>query len=109
MSARSEMLDCTAGPNWLAAGDAAISVDPLSSQGILFALRSGLAAAQAIEESRAGSRLALPELSRSTRESFDRYLDLRRMHYSREQRWPDSVFWRRRTDRNLQRASGGTG
>ena len=96
MSARSEMLDCTAGRHWLATGDAAVSVDPLSSQGILYALRSGVAAAQAIEECRAGSRFALEELSRSTRHSFDRYWYTRRMYYSRERRWPDSVFWRRR-------------
>ena len=98
MSARSERLDCVAGSNWLATGDAALSVDPLSSQGILFALRSGLAAARAIEECRGGSHFALREWSHSTRRSFDRYWQMRRLHYAREQRWPESVFWRRRRE-----------
>lgn len=102
MSARSEMLDCIAGPNWLATGDAAVSVDPLSSQGIVYALQSGLAAARAIEECRGGSHFALAELSRSTRVSFDRYWHMRRMHYSRERRWPDSVFWRRRCGNDVR-------
>jgi flavin-dependent dehydrogenase len=98
MAARSERLDRMTGPNWLATGDAAVSVDPLSSQGILFALRSGLAAARAIEESYGGSHFALAELSRSTRQRFAQYWQMRRMHYSREQRWLDSVFWRRRRE-----------
>jgi flavin-dependent dehydrogenase len=103
MSARSEILDCMAGPNWLATGDAAVSVDPLSSQGILLALRSGLAAARTIEEWQGGSHFALAEWSRSTRQRFDQYWRMRRMHYSRERRWPDSEFWRRRAEHVRQR------
>jgi flavin-dependent dehydrogenase len=38
-----------AGPGWIAVGDAALSFDPLSSQGILNALYSGMKAGQAVD------------------------------------------------------------
>lgn len=37
---------CAGGPGWLAVGDAAFASDPLSSQGMFFALYSGLRAAE---------------------------------------------------------------
>jgi flavin-dependent dehydrogenase len=85
---------------WFAVGDAAHTLDPLSSQGIVWALTSGIEAAEALlgpnpdeaAESYA-ARLAL---------RYHDYLDTRRMIYSRERRWPDSVFWMRRTPRAAQ-------
>jgi hypothetical protein len=46
--ARSSRLERFHGEGWLAAGDAAIAFDPLSSQGILSALYSGLKSGQAV-------------------------------------------------------------
>ena len=48
-AAHSARLQPLAGPAWFAAGDAACSFDPLSSQGLLNALYSGLAAAEAAD------------------------------------------------------------
>jgi len=96
VSARSEALDRIAGRNWLATGDAAISFDPLSSQGIYYALKSGLLAARAIEGYLDGNPTAIAEVSNWTRESFNRYWQMHLLHYCHEQRWPDSLFWRRR-------------
>ena len=47
-SASSRRLEPAAGPDWLAVGDSASRFDPLSSQGILKALRSGIFASYAI-------------------------------------------------------------
>ena len=96
VSACSEVLDPIAGRNWVATGDAAMSVDPLSSQGICRALKSGLVAARAIGLYLDGHSTTVEELPTWAREGFDRYWRTHLMHYSREQRWRDSLFWRRR-------------
>jgi flavin-dependent dehydrogenase len=96
VSACSEVLDPIAGRTWVAIGDAAMSVDPLSSQGICWALKSGLVAARAIQRHMDGHSNAVEELSTWTRDGFNRYWRTHLMHYSREQRWRDSLFWRRR-------------
>ncbi len=49
------MLRACAGLAWLAAGDAAISFDPVESRGLLTALVTGLAAAEADHASSAAS------------------------------------------------------
>ena len=90
-------LDHLSGPGWLATGDAAVSFDPLSSQGILTALVMGR---------RAGRALAAI-LTRCDPEPLTRYgtdyaslldahLRLRAGYYGLEQRWPEAPFWSRR-------------
>jgi flavin-dependent dehydrogenase len=96
VSACSEVLDPIAGPNWMAIGDAAMSVDPLSSQGICWALKSSLVADRAIQHWLDGDPAAIEALPAWTHEGLDRYWRSHLLHYSREQRWPDSLFWRRR-------------
>ncbi|MDQ3258985.1 MAG: NAD(P)/FAD-dependent oxidoreductase [Acidobacteriota bacterium] len=96
VAANSYRMHRITGTNWLAVGDAAIAFDPLSSQGIYNALQSGLRAAPAIERGLRGEQTALEEYELWTRKKFDEYLQMRVMHYSREQRWPSSAFWRRR-------------
>lgn len=83
-------------PRFLAVGDAALAFDPLSSQGILKALRSGLAAAAAIARDREGRRGVLAEHADQDRRELRRYLDLWRGYYRQENRWPDSPFWKPR-------------
>jgi flavin-dependent dehydrogenase len=96
MAAASEVLECSGGPRWLATGDAALSFDPLSSQGIYQALQSGLMAAETIEAVLQGQTSATLDWSRRNRNIFDRYLRTRQAYYGLERRWPESVFWRRR-------------
>ncbi len=95
-TARTSRLDRLAGPGWLAVGDAAQTFDPLSSQGITSALRSGLAAASAIVECAEGDADALLRYQQQAQIEFDDYLSARFIHYARERRWPESAFWQRR-------------
>jgi flavin-dependent dehydrogenase len=85
----------TSGPNWLSVGDAAMSVDPISGQGISLALNSALHAATAINKYfRTGS---LPRSYETwIHHSFHRYLSVRKKYYSIERRWRGSLFWQRR-------------
>jgi flavin-dependent dehydrogenase len=83
--------------NRLAVGDALSSFDPLSSQGIVKALRSAVFASYAIadrflREDESG----MARYHALARREFASYLVTRRDYYRREQRWPDAPFWRRR-------------
>jgi flavin-dependent dehydrogenase len=82
--------------NWLATGDAAMTFDPLSSQGVLKALVSGQSAAKAVLAAQSGSQTALQEYADTLTRGFQSYMDTRLQYYSAEQRWPTSPFWRRR-------------
>jgi flavin-dependent dehydrogenase len=85
-----------AGRGWFAAGDAAIAFDPLSSQGILTALYSGLKAAQALQDSMNGIPDAPLQYEQTLRNVLDAYLVNRDLFYGYESRWPDRPFWSRR-------------
>lgn len=85
-----------AAANRLAAGDAAMAFDPLSSQGVLKALLSGERAAQAILAAHAGNESAFQEYRASLEGEFRIYLEERLRFYRAEQRWPESPFWHRR-------------
>jgi flavin-dependent dehydrogenase len=96
-STASRRLEPAAGDGWLAVGDAASRFDPLSSQGIAKALRSGIFASYAIGDwlTRADAA-GLRRYCRYIRQECNRYLETRARYYSAEQRWPASEFWRRR-------------
>lgn len=83
-------------PFFLAVGDAAAAFDPLSSQGILKALRSGLEAARAIRSHRSGNPVALVEHRAMTDREFAEHLRLRTDYYRMEDRWSGSPFWNSR-------------
>lgn len=81
---------------WLAAGDAAMAVDPLSSSGILHALLSGFKAAIAMDRWLDGDRSPSYTYEKELDNEFKEYLLLRHNYYSMERRWPDAAFWKRR-------------
>lgn len=89
-------LDRVAGAHWAAVGDAAVSFDPLSSQGILTALFTGLRAGQAIDRALAGDHTDLDRYVRRVDEIDRAYRQHRASYYAVEGRWPDRLFWRRR-------------
>jgi flavin-dependent dehydrogenase len=96
-AARSRRLDPTAGDDWLAVGDAACTFDPLSSQGVLKALRSGIFAAYAAGDLLAnGDASGMERYRRFVAGEFAGYLEIRARYYAEEQRWPERPFWRRR-------------
>ncbi|MDT9698417.1 tryptophan 7-halogenase [Streptomyces sp. P17] len=86
------------GRGWIAAGDAALAFDPLSSQGILTALHSGARAGLATALCLAGAP------PRPVLASYTDFLDgvaaaYVRHHteaYAAETRWPELPFWQRR-------------
>jgi flavin-dependent dehydrogenase len=84
------------GPGWLAVGDAAAALDPLSSMGITRALASGLAAAGAIARHLDGDPDALAEYASDITWAYEVQLAARTRYYAQEQRWPARPFWQRR-------------
>jgi flavin-dependent dehydrogenase len=84
------------GEDWIAIGDAACTFDPLSSQGVMHALESALAAAWAILQSGTDRGRAMRDYRCRSERSFNNYLKAYTYHYAQESRWPAAEFWRRR-------------
>jgi flavin-dependent dehydrogenase len=95
-SVRSAALEPAAGEGWLATGDAAISFDPLASQGLFNALFTGLAAAEAADSYLRGHGRSLTQYQQAIRSIFDAYRTRLAAVYAAEKRWPEAPFWRRR-------------
>ena len=81
---------------WVNVGAAAIGLDPLSSDGICFALQSGRNAANAVIAHLGGDGHAIAAYALSLDQYFDKYLLERSDYYSAETRWPYAPFWSRR-------------
>ncbi len=90
VDAASAYLSPAAGEGWLAVGDAAMAVDPLSGSGVYLALRSGMHAAAAIEGASSG------DYSAEVAGNFASYARNRHWFYTQEQRYTASEFWKRR-------------
>ncbi|PPK73375.1 flavin-dependent dehydrogenase [Methylobacter tundripaludum] len=81
----------------LGIGDAISSFDPLSSQGIIKAIRSGLFASYAIADYfLRNDETGIARYYALMNREFDAYLTTRHEYYRQEQRWPDAPFWNRR-------------
>jgi flavin-dependent dehydrogenase len=93
------------GEDWIAAGDAVMSTDPLSGDGVVSALDSGRMAAAAILERERGDGAALARCMAAFRERFVAYQLRRIERYRLEQRWASSPFWARRHARVSQAES----
>jgi flavin-dependent dehydrogenase len=94
--ANTSWLDHTMGEGWLAVGDAAFSFDPLSSQGILTSLYTGMKAGEALVEHLSGNPDALANYDYRLAAIYNAYLRNRSMYYLLEERWAERPFWRRR-------------
>lgn len=103
-AAGTRVLSSVVGPGWIAAGDAAATFDPLSSQGILTALLTGREGAHTIlrllEDDRVANRAAA---ARDYTGTWDRVIDeYDREHaawFAAEHRFGDRPFWARRRTR----------
>ncbi|WP_199728703.1 FAD-dependent monooxygenase [Corallococcus sp. CA053C] len=107
--AGSARLDRFVGPGWLATGDAALSFDPLSSQGILNALYTGMRGGQALAAHLAGVGGALEGYTARLGELHRAYQHHFASFYRDEQRWKDRPFWARRHAHPGNPARGGPG
>jgi flavin-dependent dehydrogenase len=81
---------------WLAVGDSAIGVDPLSSSGIFNAIKSGYEGGKAIFQWLMGDKSYSDLYEQMLDKRLNEYLIQRRYYYSMEKRWENSLFWRRR-------------
>jgi 2-polyprenyl-6-methoxyphenol hydroxylase-like FAD-dependent oxidoreductase len=81
---------------WLACGDAAMALDPLSSGGIVQALRSGVTAAGAMQAWLQGDASLAHEYETALDAEYADYRRQRCAYYGMETRWAEAEFWRRR-------------
>ena len=95
-TAGSSYLSQFSGPGWLATGDAACSMDPLSSHGIAFALRSGIDAGRAVNDTLNGNAAAFVQYDETLHTAIKIYQKKRNGIYLEETRWPDRPYWQRR-------------
>ncbi|RMQ50438.1 hypothetical protein ALQ04_02894 [Pseudomonas cichorii] len=95
-AAHTAMLEQVAGENWLAVGDAALSFDPLSAQGLFNALYTGLAGAQATHLQLQGDGEALSLYQAELQRIESAYMAHIQAWYHEESRWQDQPFWQRR-------------
>jgi flavin-dependent dehydrogenase len=84
--------DPIVGEDWLAVGDAAVSFDPMSSQGLITGVVMAAHAAVAIN----GGEQALVDWAADYRVVLDEHLQVRSAFWVEESRWPDARFWIRR-------------
>ncbi|GHG63612.1 hypothetical protein GCM10018779_33360 [Streptomyces griseocarneus] len=94
--AHTARLDRVHGDGWTAAGDAAAAFDPLSSQGILTALYTGMRAGEAVAARLGGDAADLDHYAANVDGIVAAHLRNRHTYYAFEQRWPHRPFWRRR-------------
>lgn len=100
-------LSPVAGEGWLAVGDAAFSLDPLSGQGLVKALANAFWAAYAVADLlQGGHDVETDPMARyraATGAELEPYLRTRNEIYRQETRWPAAPYWQRR---RLNRSGG---
>ena len=98
-------IDPAAGDRWVAAGDCLFCADPLSSRGIVHALRSGILAAYAASDMLDGrGDFACARYATIATRGFADYLPALAAHYAAAGRW-DTPFWQRRRSHVEDRAA----
>jgi len=81
---------------WLAVGDAALSVDPISGSGVIRALRTAQAGAAAVLRALQSDPAAIDEYEAERNRECTSYLFERSAYYELETRWASATFWKRR-------------
>ncbi|VAX08276.1 hypothetical protein MNBD_ALPHA03-2137 [hydrothermal vent metagenome] len=90
---------CAGGNNFLVVGDGALALDPLSGNGIFYAIGSGLSAAPVINsllKKPEDKDLALQFYQERIENSFKGGCLMGREFYAAEERWPEEAFWKAR-------------
>ncbi|HLP65212.1 NAD(P)/FAD-dependent oxidoreductase [Flavobacterium sp.] len=103
VAANSTQLKQVTGQQWAALGDAAISFDPLSSQGMFNAMANALQLTDLLTEHQIifqpnseKTNQFQREYSEQVNQIWKHYLHHKRIFYSQELRWSNSEFWKRR-------------
>jgi flavin-dependent dehydrogenase len=84
------------GDGWATAGDAAWSLDPLSSRGLSAALLGGLHAAHAIDAALSGDDAFLASYESTLDQAWREHRRTQAAFYAMEQRFAEAPFWQRR-------------
>lgn len=88
----------TAGPGFLAIGDAAITFDPISSQGLFHALASAESAATAITTNCGHNTNALNKFQHELHAISTHYRNKLQLTYQGPKRFANETFWRERRE-----------
>lgn len=111
VSANSTRLEQVAGHQWVALGDAAISFDPLSSQGMFHAMASAMQLKKLLVTfdhiHNQDSQKAIQFQQAYTKQVdaiWEQYLYHKNLFYKAEMRWATYPFWKRRHIRTKQMA-----
>lgn len=80
---------------WVAVGDSALAFDPLSSQGMITALKSGALLGRVIGGNSASE---FSEYSDYLEMVWETYVRGKRFYYNKERRWPQHMFWKVRLE-----------
>jgi len=96
VSAASVVRQPVTGLGWMAIGDAALAFDPLSGQGVLKSIESGVRCSSAMAKYFDGDSTEITGYEAWVKETYESYLSTRAQFYSSVTRWPDSPFWKRR-------------
>lgn len=100
VSANSTRLAQVAGQQWAALGDAAISFDPLSSQGMFNAMASAMQLKKLIHQYDVVNNQGVKEFETAYTHQIDQiwnhYLHHKKIFYQAEKRWKEAPFWKRR-------------
>lgn len=94
--AHSQLIKCITGNRWIAAGDSAVSFDPLSSMGIGHAMSSGIEAARAIIAYFHSDDSLIDNYCKVISATFQKVILKQQEFYLKERRWPEQEFWLRR-------------
>ncbi len=95
VAANSTKLAQIAGQQWATLGDAAVSFDPLSSQGMFNAMASAMQLSTLIRKLGFTADLT-NNYSDQIDHIWQHYLKHKRIFYQAESRWPAAEFWKRR-------------
>lgn len=103
VAANSTCLARVAGRQWAALGDAAMSFDPLSSQGMFNAMAGAMQLADLVRETGCIDNPAAENTERfyttytgQMAQIWQHYLYHKHVFYGRERRWKEAEFWKRR-------------
>lgn len=94
--AGSSRLEVACGKGWIAAGDAALSFDPLLTQGICTALQTGSRAAQALLDYSSQQENSWQDYAQYLQTLYQQQRQDLLQLYRAEQRWSEQAFWKRR-------------
>lgn len=98
-----QVLDCagrvhrSGQTGWIAVGDAAMAMEPLTGQGIGSAISSGCAAGNVIGQVLiCQDKDAMQRYQRMQQQAWTQYRHQHDFYYRQEQRWSQHVFWQKR-------------